>query len=418
MTMTITEELKKQDLELERERTPPEPPPSRKKWWRWLVLAIILLFSAYLIRSSLSKNQQTSANRGAVKSGPVSIPVATEAARKGDIPIYLNGLGTVTAFNTVTVKTRVDGQLVNVAFQEGQFVKKGDSLAEIDPRPFQVQLEQAEGQLARDQAQLNNANVDLARYQTLIQQDAIPKQQLDTQAATVEQLKGAIKTDQAAIDDAKLQLTYCHITAPISGRVGLRMVDVGNMVHAADPNGLVVITQIQPISIFFTIPEDSLGSVLKRLRNGDRLPVEAYDRSGTTKIASGYLFTVDNQIDQTTGTVRLKAIFDNQDNALFPNQFVNVKLLTDTKKNTILVPVVAIQHGPQGSFIYVVKQDQTIEVRPVTVGTINENIAQIQQGLSAGEITVTDGVDKLRAGSKVVMQGKDHQSGKAPRSNQ
>jgi membrane fusion protein, multidrug efflux system len=252
----------------------------------------------------------------------------------------------------------------------------------------------------------------------LIQQDAIPKQQLDTQLATVEQLKGAIKTDQATIDDAKLQLTYCHITAPISGRIGLRMVDAGNMVHAADPNGLVVITQVQPISIFFTIPEDSLDPVLKKLRDGDRLPVDAYDRSGASKIASGFLFTVDNQIDQTTGTIRLKAVFDNRDNALFPNQFVNVKLLTDTKKNSILVPVVAIQYGPQESFAYVVKNDKTVEVRPVTVGTINENIAQIQKGLSAGETVVTDGVDKLREGSKVVVQGKDQHKGSGHRGNQ
>ena len=418
MTMTIAEELKNQDIELENERTPSNQPPPRKKWWRWVVLIAILLFGAYWAMRSLAQNQQRSENRSAAKSGPPSVPVTAEVAKKGDIPIYLNGLGTVTGFNTVTVKTRVDGQLINVAFQEGQLVKKGDRLAEIDPRPFEVQLEQAEGQLARDQAQLSNANVDLARYQTLIQQDAIPKQQLDTQLATVQQLKGAIETDQAAIDNAKLQLTYCHITAPISGRIGLRMVDAGNMVHAADPNGLVVITQVQPISIFFTIPEDSLDPVLKKLRDGDRLPVDAYDRSGASKIASGLLFTVDNQIDQTTGTIRLKAVFDNQDNALFPNQFVNVKLLTDTKKNSILVPVVAIQYGPQGSFAYVVKNDKTVEVRPVTVGTINENMAQIQKGLSAGETVVTDGVDKLRAGSKVVVQGKDQHKGSGHRGNQ
>jgi len=382
---------------------------SNSRWWLWLSVSAILAFGGYRLLERQGAKQTPPEKLGS-RSVSQGVPVAVASARKGDIPVYLNGLGSVVAFNTVTVRSRIDGQLIRVAFQEGQFVHREDLLAEIDPRPFEVQLQQAEGQMARDQAQLNNAKVDLARYQTLFEQDSIAKQQLDTQLATVHQFEGAIKADQALIDNAKLQLTYCRITAPLGGRVGLRLVDAGNMVHSNDQNGLVVITQVQPISVLFTIPEDDLPPVLKKLHTDARLPVEAYDRSGKTKIATGYLLTLDNQIDPSTGTSRLKAVFQNQDNALFPNQFVNVRLLLDVKKGSLIVPAVAIQRGPQGTYVYVVKADQTVEVRQVTIGFTEGNDASVETGLSAGEPVVVDGVDKLQSGSKVRIAGpdKDH----------
>ncbi|HVM96400.1 MAG TPA: MdtA/MuxA family multidrug efflux RND transporter periplasmic adaptor subunit [Candidatus Acidoferrales bacterium] len=341
------------------------------------------------------------------------VPVVAAKVRQGDIPVYLNGLGTVTAFNTVMVKSRVDGQLDKIAFQEGQFVHSGDLLAEIDPRPFEVQLAQAEGQKARDTAQLNAAKVALDRYGELVGRDFIAKQQYDDQKGQVGQFEGAIRADQAAIDNAKLQLVYSRITAPISGRVGLRLVDVGNMVHPTDQNGLVVITQVQPIAVLFTLPEDTLQRVLVKLHSGDELPVEAYDRAGQKRIATGKLLTIDNQIDTNTGTTRLKGIFPNEDNTLFPNQFVNVRLLVDTLRGTLIVPTAAVQRGPQGTFVYVVKTDNTVDVRPVSIGATEGNDTALESGLAADEKVVVDGVDKLRAGSSVQMRGAEGPSASA-----
>lgn len=338
---------------------------------------------------------------GGGKGGPGGIlPVVVAEAHLGPVPVYLGGLGSVTPFYTVTVKSRVDGQLMKVNFQEGDMVKEGQVLAEIDPRPFQVMLEQAEGALAHDQALLDNAKVDQSRYQTLLAQDAVPKQQLDTQIALVAQYVGNITTDKANIDNAKLQLVYSRVTAPISGRVGLRLVDPGNIVHAADATGMIVITQVQPIAVLFTIPEDSLPPVLKKLLGGAHLPADAYNRDMSQKLASGTLVTLDNQIDSSTGMSKLKAVFENKDNTLFPQQFVNIKLLVDTLQNQLVVPTVAIQNGQQGDFVYVIDENQTAHLRTVTDVTFDTG-SYIKSGLKAGEMVAVDGADRLSDGSKV-----------------
>lgn len=399
---------------------------STRGWW-WLFLLVAAACAVWLVRSRKTEAQGPAA-AGRRAGRAMVVPVAATPATRSDVPVYLEGLGSVTPLYTVAIHTRVDGQLMSVHFQEGQFVHSGDVLVEVDPRPYQVMKEQAEGQMAHDQALLSNARVDLARYQTLLQEDAIPKQQLDTQVSTVAQYEGAIKTDQAAIDNAKLQIVYCRITAPISGRVGLRMVDPGNMVHATDANPMLIITQIQPITVVFTLPEDNLPPVLKKLRAGQPLPAEAYNRDKSKKLASGRLLTVDNQIDPTTGTLKLKAIFENADESLFPMQFVNIRLLVDVRRNQVVAPAVAIQRGsqatfgPQGTFAYVVKPDSTVEVRPVTVGVSEGGISSIDQGLSAGEQVVTDGADKLQPGTKVSLKtpagapagAPEHKGGGAP----
>lgn len=369
--------------------------------WVWFLLLAAACYFGFRYWQSTQQKQAAASQAQAAKAAKRPVPVVGVPATVGDMPVILRGLGSVTAFNNVTVKSRVDGQLIAVHFQEGQIVKQGDLLAEIDPRPYQVMLEQAEGQMARDQAQLKDAQVNLARYQALWDAKVIAKQQLDTQAASVGQFNGAIEADQSAIDNAKLQLTYAHITAPITGRIGLRLVDVGNIIHAADANGLALIAQIQPIAVLFTIPADNLPPVLNKLQAGAKLRVDAYDRDDRNKIASGTLLTVDNQIDPTTGTSRLKAEFDNKDNALFPNQFVNCRLLLDTKHNVVIVPAPAIQRGPSGSYVYVVGADHKAVMHQVTVGITEGNNVEITSGVSGGMTVVTDGQDKLQDGTIV-----------------
>jgi multidrug efflux system membrane fusion protein len=384
----------------------------KRGWWLWLLVLAVLSFGGYWLFEQV-RQQRGPAIEAAMKPIVQKVPVVAVTARQGDLPVYMTGLGSVTPLNTVTVHTRVDGQLMNVRFQEGQLVNSGDLLAEIDARPYQAQLLQAQGQLARDQALLRQARVDLDRYKVLWNQDSIAKQILDQQAALVGQYEGAVKLDQGQIDAATVNVVYCHITAPIAGRVGLRLVDPGNIVHTTDTNGLLVITQLQPITVIFTIAEDNLPPVYRKLNAGERLGVDAYDRAGQKKIATGSLLTVDNQIDPTTGTVRLKALFPNDDNALFPNQFVNVRLQVETQRAVIIVPDAAIQRASQRTFVYVVKPDQTVTVRQVTVGATESGEASIETGLSPGDIVVVNGVDKLQEGSKVDVQmsGNDARKG-------
>lgn len=324
-------------------------------------------------------------------------PVLAQAARAQDVNVYVNGLGTVTPLKTVTVRSRVEGELIRIHFTEGQMVKEGQLLAEVDPRPFRVQLMQAEGQMARDQALLANARIDLERYRTLFAQDSIAKQQVDTQAALVRQYEGSIKANQSAIESAKLQLAYSRITAPISGRLGLRQVDAGNVVRAGDANGLVVITQLQPVSVIFSIPQDQLPLVLKK----KDLPVEAWDRENRQRLAAGRLVTVDNQIDPATGTVKVKAQLPNDDLRLFPNQFVNARMLVETRRGVVTVPAAALQRGVQGMFVYVVRDDNTVTVRPVRPGPTDDGNVAIESGVAEGERVAVDGLDRLREGARV-----------------
>ncbi len=385
---------------------------SRSLWWLWALLIGVIVVGVWYFRGSRTPSEAANASapatagkgRGAAGGmgiGNFVVPVVVATAQRGDLPVYFNGLGTATAFNTVTVHSRVDGQLISVAFREGQYVHQGDLLAQIDPRPFQVQLEQAQGQLAKDQAQRKDAEANLERYKLLFKEGVIPQQQLDTQAALVGQFDGAITSDQSQIDNAKLQLTYSRITAPINGRVGLRLVDPGNIVHATDVNGLLVITQLQPIAVLFSLPQDQLPQVNTKLRAGVQLSVEAYDRDDTQKIATGKLLTIDNEIDPTTGTYKLKAVFSNENNALFPNQFVNVHLLVDTKHNLTIVPAPAIQRGPQGTYVYAVGSDNTVKIRTVTIDQTTGNSVGLSSGINAGDLVVIDGQDKLQDGSKV-----------------
>jgi multidrug efflux system membrane fusion protein len=331
---------------------------------------------------------------------PHAVSVAVAKVQQQDVPVYLVGLGSVTAFYTANIKSRVDGQIMSVNFKEGQIVKEGDLLILIDPRPYQVQLEQMQAQLFKDAASLRDARLNLDRYTTLIPSGSIAQQQVDTQKSTVDQLDGQVRTDQAQIDNAKLQIVYCHITAPFTGRVGLRQVDPGNIVHAADTNPMLILTQLQPIAVIFTLPEDQLPTVSQHMKNSTLL-VEAYSRDNQTKLATGKLQTIDNEIDPTTGTAKLKAVFDNKDNALWPNQFVNANLLLETRKSSTVLPTAAILHGPQGAFVYLVKADKTVEARTVTVSLTQGTITTVTAGLKPGDAVVTDGQDKLQTGSTI-----------------
>ncbi|HTP94927.1 MAG TPA: MdtA/MuxA family multidrug efflux RND transporter periplasmic adaptor subunit [Burkholderiales bacterium] len=379
-----------------------------RRWWLWLALVLCAAGAGYFFWPANGGAQDGGdAKKKGRAAGRYIAPVVTAPVRNGEIDVYLNGLGSVVPLYTVTVRTRVDGELLRVNFREGQLVKQGELLAEIDPRPYQVMLTQAEGQMAKDVALLRNAEIDLDRYRTLFAQDSIAKQQLDTQEALVRQYEGTVKSDQGVIDNARLQLVYSRITAPISGRLGLRQVDPGNIVKAADANGLVVITQLQPITVVFAIPEDSLPDVMKKLRAGEKLPVDAFDRSQANKLASGTLLTVDNQIDPTTGTVKLKAQFDNADLRLFPNQFVNARLLLEVRRDTAIVPVAAIQRGTRGTFVYVVNADKTVSVRPVRLGPTQGESVAVEHGVTAGDQVVVDGADKLRDGATVELASGD-----------
>ncbi|WP_250471981.1 MdtA/MuxA family multidrug efflux RND transporter periplasmic adaptor subunit [Caballeronia sp. GAFFF1] len=330
-------------------------------------------------------------------------PVHVATVSQGEMPVVINALGTVTPLANVTVKTQLNGTLMEVAFREGQMVKKGDLLAQIDPRPYEISLRNAQGTLARDQALLQTARLDLQRYQTLLSQDSIAKQQVDTQASLVKQYEGAVKSDQANVDTYKLDLAYARITAPVSGRVGLRQVDPGNYVTTGDTNGVVVITQLQPISVIFTTSEDNLAAIMKPLRAGVKMSATAYDRANTRALESGYLETVDNQIDTATGTVKLRATFDNKENGLFPNQFVNTKLLVDVIRNATIVPTSAVLNGSSGSFVYVVKPDNTVSVRNVKTGPVDGERTSIKSGLQVGERVVIDGSDRLKEGAKITI---------------
>jgi multidrug efflux system membrane fusion protein len=385
---------------------PPQAVPVRRKSRVWVLLALLLLLAlaVYLLWPKFHEKPAAAKGKGGKGGGGGAVQVVGARARTGNIGIYDNGLGAVTPIYTVTLKSRVDGELMSVNYHEGDMVKKGDILIQIDPRPYEAALTQAEGNLIRDQAMLDNARIDLTRYQTLVKTHSIPEQQLATQAALVKQDEGVVRADEGTVAAAKVNVIYTTITAPISGRVGLRLVDPGNIVQSSDSNGLVVITQIDPISVLFTISEDQIPAVVRKTRAGQKLSVDAYDREMKNKLASGTLDTIDNQIDQTTGTVRLRALFPNPNGALFANQFVNARLLVETHRNIVLLQSAAIQRNTSSIFVYLVKPDSTVTLRTITTGATEGNDTEITSGLNAGDVAVQSGADKLEENTKVAVQ--------------
>ena len=383
---------------------PPSKPARRRRRWLWVLIVIALALAAFFWwngrgkSTAAAKTASAKTGRGAAAG---AVPVVATQAQKGNIGVYVSGLGAITPIYTVTVKSRVDGELIAVHFKEGDLVNKGDPLIDIDPRPYNAVLVQAAGALERDKALLANARVDLARYTTLVAQEAVPEQQLATQKALVQQYEGTITNDQGVLDAAKVNVDYCHITSPINGIVGLRLVDPGNIVHSTDTNGMLVITQIQPISVIFTISEDQLPAVLQKVRAGQKLTVDAWDRDSKKKLATGTLDTIDNLIDQTTGTLKFRAVFDNQNRALYPNQFVNARLLQQEKTGVTLIPSAAIQRNTNDTYVWLIKPDNTVTVRSIKLGTAEGDQSEIASGLQPGDKVVMTGVDKLEEGSKV-----------------
>jgi len=374
-----------------------------------IVLAAIVLLLVLLVVRGLHRHKVAMEQAEQQDEANSIVAVSVAKVTTGDIQVRIPALGTVTPLATVTVKTQISGQLQKIAFREGQLVKQGEFLAQIDPRPYQAALDQSRGNLRRDQAQLKDARLDLKRYEDLIKEDAVSGQQLDQQRALDEQYEGTVESDKAQVSAAEVNLAYTHIVSPVTGRVGLRQVDAGNYVTPADVNGIVVITQLQPITAIFPVPEDNVSDISRRMNSGATLPVEAYDRSNAKQLAVGRLLTIDNQIDTTTGTVKLRALFDNKDGALFPNQFVNVQLLENTLSGQIVMPNAAVHHGaPNGvvsTFVYLVKPDSTVAVRPVTLGVLDGEQVQVTSGLAVGDVVVTEGGDRLRDGATVVLPG-------------
>ncbi len=405
--LTEQQEVREPDFE-----TPPRRPKSSRRAVIWVIIifALIVLGALGLRTLSKSRGEQAQAQgrggggrRGGAADANRPVPVSAAPAQQRDVPVYFEGLGNVQAYYTVTIHSRVDGQLMAVNFREGQQVQKGAELALIDPRPYEVQLSQAEATKYKDQANLENAQRDLQRYADLYKQGVIAQQQYNTQQSVVAQQEGLVRADEAQINNAKLNLTYCHIKSPIDGRVGLRLVDPGNMVHASDQNGLLVITELQPIAVLFTLPEDNLQDVIQHMRS-NRLEVQAWNRDDTQQIADGHLETIDNQIDPNTGTFRLKAVFDNRDSALYPNQFVNSRLQVYVRKKAITIPAAAVQRGSQGTYVYVVKQDKSVDSRNIKIALTEGTVAVLDSGVNPGELVITDGQERLQPGNKVDVQ--------------